>query len=193
MTPAQKLYDALCAQSKALGRRLTKEEYLGVFEREIALIVKESAKERKRAGIDERAASILNVYPRREGGDAALVSISKAIQTDGFEVVLEKTTEYASAVARWAYHRKKSQSGSSLIPLPTTWFGNRRYLDDSKEWWEGTGGREKAKEPVCLPEPMGWRFAHPDSRFVTENIPWNRIDLPTQRWISENTPQQRQA
>jgi hypothetical protein len=148
------------------------------------------AKERKRAEIDERAAQILNVYPRRQGGEAGLTAISKAIAKDGFDKVLEGTTEYASAVARWSYARRVSQSGSSLIPLPATWFGNRCYLDDPKYWWEGTGKKDKEeKEAVLLAEPEGWRFAHPDNRFVTEHIAWSAIDTASQKWIIANTPQ----
>jgi hypothetical protein len=165
-------------------------EFLAGYEVDVKLACEARRKERKKAAIDERARDILNVYPRREGGTAALQAITKAISQDGFEAVLERTTEYASAVARWAPNRKKAQSGSSLIPLPATWFGNRRYFDDSKAWWEGTGGKEKAKEVICLPEPEGWRFAHPESRFVTENIPWASIDLTTQKWIIENSHQQ---
>lgn len=143
-----------------------------------------ATKERKRAGIDPRAADVLNVYPRREGGDAALVSISKAIAQDGLETVLERTTEYASAVARWPIGRKRSQSGSSLIPLPTTFYNSRRYMDDSAAWWEGTGGRDKATKPKsCLPEWPGWRFKFADSMQVRNNVPWENIDEPTQAHI----------
>ena len=156
------LRSALYAKSRSFTppRRLEPAEILEVCQ-EVALVliaeaVKASKKERKKSGIDERARDILNVYPRREGGDAALLSITKAIQKDGFEAVLEKTTEYASAVARWSHSRKKAANGSSLIPMATTWFNGRRYLDDSAQWWEGTGGKAKAATVTSLPVPENW-------------------------------------
>ena len=129
------------------------------LDRLCAIIEEEYAKctkERKRSGIDERASAILNVYPRREGGEAALLSISKAIQKDGFDCVLERTAEYGQAVARWAPNRRKAQSGASLIPLPTTWFNQRRYMDDSSAWWEGTGGKQKTSPEASIAPPDGW-------------------------------------
>lgn len=183
---------ALRAEAQAQGRRLTHEEILAVCSRLANQLVDEASrtakKERARAQIDPQAHAILNVYPRREGGEAALVSITKAIAKDGFDAVLERTSEYAQAVARWPHNRRRSASGSSLIPLPTTFFNNRRYLDDSAQWWEGTGGKSAASKPEQLPEPEGWRFHHPDSRYVRDHEPWERIDLLTQRWIIDNTP-----
>ena len=201
MTFREQLLAACKAKASLLKRKLAAAE---VFE--VAVGVGESVSintetpptlnsPRKKAPIDERAAQILNVYPRRQGGDAGLAAISKALARDGFERVLSGTSEYASAVARWSYARRVSQSGSSLIPLPATWFGNHCYLDDPKYWWEGTGKADKEeKEAVLLAEPEGWRFAHPESRNVKENIPWAAIDISTQKWIIANTaPKQKQA
>lgn len=158
--PRQTFDSALRAKCKQAGRKLTYSEVLdevcAVHSVLVAEAVKAAKKERQKSGIDLRARDILNVYPRREGGDAALVSISKAIAQDGFDVVLAKTSEYAQAVARWSHARKKSQSGSSLIPLPTTFFNNRRYLDDSGAWWEGTGGKPKSDPVETLPVPQDW-------------------------------------
>lgn len=176
--------------SEQLGRRLSEVEWKAAHRAEYA----KALKDKKKACIDERARDIFNVYPRREGGTAALSAISKSIEMDGFEAVLAKTTEYASAVARWPKNRRKSQDGRSCIPLPTTWYGNRRYFDDSKEWWAGTGAKEKEeKEALLIAEPEGWRFLHKESRFVTENIPWASIDTATQKWIIEHMPQRNTA
>lgn len=144
MTSEEKLFDMLAKQSALLSRPLRKTEWLTITKGFLATL----GKERKKSQIDDRAESILRLFPRREGGDAALVAISKAIWHDGFELVHERTSEYASAVARWSQGRRKSQSGSSLIPLPKTWFGNRRYTDDPKAWWDGTGGKPKAELPA---------------------------------------------
>lgn len=184
-TFGQRLYASFMSDSQAKGRKLNMDEIIALADRQYSI----ATKERKKAQVDERAGQILNIYPRRQGGEAGLTAISKAIAKDGFEKVLEGASEYASAVARWAYARRVSQSGSSLIPLPATWFGNRCYLDDPKYWWEGTGKADKEeKEAVLLAEPAGWRFAHPDSRNVRENIPWSAIDISTQKWLIANTP-----
>lgn len=177
---------ACIAKSKELGRKLVWAEVL-----ELACECHAKAtKERKRAEVLPESQQVFNAYPRRSGGEAALLAISKAIRNDGFEAVLDGTLEFAAAVARWPHGRRVSQSGQSLIPMPSTFFGNRRYtLDDRKTWWEGTGKAEKEeKQAALLAEPEGWRFAHPESRFVTENISWASIDLASQKWIIANTP-----
>lgn len=180
----EKLIERCTAKALELGRRLGRLEIVD----EAAALYLAASKQRKKAQIDPHAAAILNVYPRREGGEAALLSISKAIAQDGFDAVLEKTAEYASAVARWSHGRKRDTDGKSKIPMPSTWFNQRRYNDDTKEWWEGTGGKPKSDAIDQLLEPQGWRFYHPDNRFVTQNDPWERIDVISQRWIIENTP-----
>lgn len=184
MTAEEKLYDKLAATAQDFRRPLKRAEWLAVA----GAFLKALSKERKRADIDPRAKDIFNIYPRREGGDAALLSITKSLQHDGFEVVLSRTAEYAQAVARWAANRKRSQSGSSLIPLPTTFFNNRRYLDDPAQWWAGTGGREAVKKDneEKLVEPENWRAQFSDSRPVQDNTPWDRIDLATQRYIVQH-------
>jgi GTP-dependent phosphoenolpyruvate carboxykinase len=74
--------------------------------------------------------------------------------------------------------------------MPTTFYHQRRYcLDDRKTWWEGTGKKQKEeREAILLAEPSGWRFSHPESRFVTEHIAWAAIDIASQKWIIANTP-----
>ncbi len=153
-------------------------------------------KERKKeTPLQEGAERVFNAYPRRVGGRDALLSISKAIATDGLETVMDGTLEFAAAVARWPKARLTSKSGTSFIPLPTTFYNNQRYkLDDRRTWWEGTAKAEKdEKEAILLAEPSGWRFAHPESRFVTENIAWSAIDTASQKWIIANTPQRQQT
>lgn len=184
---------------RALGRKLTADEMwdeaASIHQFAVLELQKEwekRRKERKKAGIDERAGGIYNLYPRKEGGTEALLSISKAIQRDGYEKVMAGTTEYASAVARWSPARKRAQSGESKLAMPTTWFNQGRYNDDPKAWWEGTGGKAEAEKPkIMLPEPWNWREVHPESRPVRENIAWQNLDETTQKWIVDNTPQQK--
>ena len=186
MTFRASFIESCTAQAKLLGRKLTFGEVCDIAE----ATHKGAIRERKRGAILPEAEQVYNAYPRRSGGESALTSISKAINLDGLEAVLDGTLEFSAAVARWPYGRRVSQSGQSLIPMPKTFFDNRRYaLDDRKTWWEGTGKAEKEeKEAIALSEPVGWRFAHPESRFVTENISWAAIDLASQKWIIANTP-----
>lgn len=198
-TPGQRLWSAFVSEKRAKGGSLSADDFIRVGDELVSIFRQEWAREakarkRKEAPVDERAADILNVYPRREGGQAALLSITKAIAHDGFVAVLEKTTEYASAVARWQPGRKRSVNGTSLIPLPTTFFNNRRYMDDPAQWWEGTGGKQKAQQTeVIAPEPEGWRFRFPDSRPVLDNTPWAQIDATTRGYITEQMKQSHTA
>lgn len=182
----EQLIAACTDKAKTLGRKLQSME---IVELACECHVK-ATKERKKAEVLPESEQVFNAYPRRSGGEAALRAISKAIRNDGFEAVLDGTLEFAAAVARWPQGRRVSQSGQSLIPMPSTFYDNRRYaLDDRKTWWEGTGKAEKEeKQAALLAEPQGWRFAHPESRFVTENISWAAIDLASQKWIIANTP-----
>jgi len=101
VTKAEQLYEALCL-ARPGGKDWPKPgspfalSVVGVLEKELA----GAKKEKKKLEIDERAKNIFNVYPNRQGGQAALKSISDSIAEDWFDFVLERTTQYATACAR---------------------------------------------------------------------------------------------
>lgn len=181
-------YVALMTAKEAKGRSLDSVEIKQVLriQHEISLKEWESRRKAKqKTGIDERAKAIFNLYPRREGGTAALLSITKAIDEDGFELVLAKTTEYANAVARWPrlYRYSQSKPGEparDLVPMATTWFNQRRYNDDAQNWVR-VGGAPAPKVKANLSEPLNWRLLFPD--FVHVEKPWIQIDRASQEYI----------
>lgn len=149
------LYLALCRANiggkkwppmdSAFGRGV-----VACLDAEIAKEPKKRAK--KEVLIDERAKNIFNVYPNRQGGQAALKAITESIAEDGFDLVLEMTTKYATACARYNKEDRK------MIPHATTWYNNRRYkLDDPKTWYKGGGEpAEIVKHTRHIPAPTGW-------------------------------------
>ena len=74
------------------------------------------------------AETIYSHYPRKIGKADALKAIAKAVKQDGYQVILDATMEYASAVARWPDSEKQ------YVPHPSTWFNRASYLDDRSEW-----------------------------------------------------------
>lgn len=64
-------------------------------------------------------------YPRKQGRKAALAKIAAAIKRHGLEVVLKATIDYAKA-------RKGMEQ--QYTPIPATWYGQERYLDDPSTW-----------------------------------------------------------
>lgn len=147
---------------------------------------KEATKERKRGEIDERAQAIFNLYPNRQGGVAALKAITESIAEDGFDFVLERTTQYANAVARWPRHYRYSQhpdsKGKDMVPHASTWFNQRRFRDDP-ETWRRVGDAPPPKQKVDLPEPQNWRESFPN--YIHVGKPWNLIDTASQQYIVE--------
>lgn len=198
-THGQRLLTEFMARKQSKGANLCSEEIVSAADDMVGVFLAEerkkwetAKKEKKKASLEEGSERVFNAYPRRVGGQDALASISKAIKRDGLETVLEGTLEFAAAVARWPKARLVSKSGTSFVPMPSTFYNNQRYiLDDRKTWWEGTGKKElEEKQVLLLAEPQGWRFAHPNNRFVTENIPWASIDTFSQKWLIANTPHQ---
>jgi len=195
---------AACQSKRAeLGRQMTPAEADAVLDGcfkeasdgilgEARLAWEKARKEKKKGAIDDRAHGLYKLYPRSEGGTDALQKITKAINEHGYERVYEGTKEYAAAVARWSHARRHTQSGASTIPMPSTWFGNARYNDDSKAWWEGTGGRDAVLKPKPqLTEPSNWRQTFPD--FLHVNEAWANIDPASQSYICEQMKLRKQA
>jgi hypothetical protein len=155
MTASEKLYEALCAQSKALGRRLTKEEYLAVFEREIGLILKESAKERKRSGVVPEAEQIYNLFPKKVGREDALRAISAALKKHSLEYLLDKTNQFRECVESWPTAYRYFQDGGDRCPHPASWYNAGRFADDPKEW-RRHGAKNSGPQKIHVQAPLGW-------------------------------------
>lgn len=71
---------------------------------------------------------IYNSYPKKVSRAIALKAISKALEREKSEVLLEATKAYATAVFNWPENEKQ------FIPMPATWFNQERYLDDRSTW-----------------------------------------------------------
>lgn len=88
------------------------------------------------------AEDVYNAYPRKVGKQAAIRAIDGAIKrlnSNGRGILfpakltlMERTTAYAAAVAKWPADDKQ------FIPHPATWFNRGSYDDDPKEWQRGT-------------------------------------------------------
>tara|TARA_Y100000361_G_scaffold152757_1_gene172958 strand:+ start:937 stop:1692 length:756 start_codon:yes stop_codon:yes gene_type:complete len=83
---------------------------------------------------------IYSMYPRRvgKGGkNGAIASITKALKSNSFEKLLERTKQYAEMVAD-----KEKQ----FIPYPSTWFNQERYNDDPDEWMDNEAKQKKINQ-----------------------------------------------
>lgn len=194
MTTREKFKEALSAKARPLGRRLTPDEILDVCEAVMAQIEadwEKRRKERKRGGIHPDAERVYELYPKKTGKEAALLEITKALNKHPLEYLLDKTAQFAACVAAWPSSYRYFQDGGDRVWNPVNFYRDGHHEDDPKEWKRQ--GSRGAPPPVGLPEPEGWRFAHPESRQVTENIPWANIDRTTQQWIIDHTPKQHTA
>lgn len=92
---------------------------------------------RKAIPANSRALAVYQAYPRHVGKTKALKAIEQAIKAGGADI-LERTTAYALAVAKWPASEKQ------FVPHPATWFNRGSYLDDPKEWQRGKETQAKA-------------------------------------------------
>ena len=71
-----------------------------------------------------QAEAIYQAYPRKVAKNEALKAITKALEKEKYEHLLERTEAYA-----------KARNGDlSYMPNPSTWFNQERYNDDPKTW-----------------------------------------------------------
>lgn len=176
MNFADRLFAAMVSEATPLGRRLNKQEWLAVAQR----VFEAEKKATRKAAISSDAEQVFALYPRREGGTAALHSITVAIEKDGLPTVLAKTREYAEAVSRWPRLYRYSSEGRDLVPMATTWFNQRRYMDDSTQWHR-SGGRPAPKLVQMLPEPQGWREVM--TEYVNRDRKWAALPVADQESI----------
>ena len=175
MNFADRLFAAMVA-AKPADRRLNKQEWLAVAQR----VFEAEKKATRKASISDDADAVYAIYPRREGGTAALHAITLAIEKDGLQTVLAKTREYADAVSRWPRLYRYSREGRDLVPMATTWFNQRRYMDDSTQWHR-SGGKPAPKVVQSLPEPAGWREVM--TEYVNRDRAWEVLPRADQESI----------
>ncbi len=192
--------EALSAKARGLNppRRLNPEEILEVCNMVAETLIGEAEKgwelrrkARVKAGIHPDAEKVYGLYPKKAGREDALKSITAALKKHPLEYLLDKTAQFSACVANWPSSYRYFKDGGDRVWNPVNFFNGGHYEDDPSEWKRH--GSRMAPPPVGLPEPEGWRFAHPESRFVTENISWAMIDRTTQQWIIEHTPKQNTA
>jgi hypothetical protein len=103
---------------------------------------------------------IYSIYPRKEGKQAALKAIEKAVirlmkgevphspmsRREAVDYLTLRVTEYADSAVG-------SQSDQTMIPHPSTWFNQGRYDDDQSNWESGDGtGRSPTLQPKSAPK-----------------------------------------
>lgn len=80
--------------------------------------------------IDAKSERIYEEYPRHEGKAAALTAIRKALDSVPYEDLVASVVDYNRSCR--ATRREKR-----FIPLPATWFNQKRWLDDRINWYFG--------------------------------------------------------
>lgn len=77
---------------------------------------------------------IYSAYPKHVGKKSALKAIAKVLaeQSIDAETLLQKTKDYAAAVATWPSEKLEYR------PDPASWFNGGRYDDDPAEWFRYT-------------------------------------------------------
>ncbi len=161
MTAAERLYDKLDEARKAtLEGKLPKPEWLAVVEAFLASL----SKERRAAAVDAGAAEIYEAYPKKVGRDDALKAITAALKKHPKEYLLDKTAQFAAAVASWPSSYRYKLDGRDTCPHPATWFNQGRYADDPGEWRRAgsrsaPGGRPAPAGPTPAQEEQAARDA----------------------------------
>lgn len=179
MNFGEKLVERYTEEAKRLGRRLVRAEYVALADE----LFREATKERKKSGVHPDAERIYELFPKKVGRDAALQAITKALAKNTTEYLLDKTSQFARAVADWPSSYRYFNDGADRCPHPSTWFNEARYADDPSTWKRH--GSRGSPPPIKqdLPEPPGWRAAFPD--FIHVHKDWHALDQFSQRHIVE--------
>lgn len=184
-------FEALKQKAASLGRRLTPQEIVEVCQGVTEGIVAQKLKERKRSSIHPDAERVYELFPKKVGRDAALAAISKALEKNSTEYLLDKTSQFARAVADWPSSYRYFQDGGDRCPHPSTWYNEARYADDPTTWKRHGARSAPPKVKVDMPEPEGWREAFPD--FIHADKPWHSLDAFSQSHIIEHMKQRAHA
>jgi hypothetical protein len=91
--------------------------------------------------IDEPICSVLpeetiyDAYPKKIGRPVALRVIRKAIESHGFEFILERTRLFANSY----------NGDPQYVPNPARWFNEQRFADDPTTWRKSVGTVRRPK------------------------------------------------
>lgn len=113
-------------KQSAKKENIKKKESLELPLGEMETNTKTQEKPQAKSELDEQAAKIYELYPRKAARPDAIKAIKKALKGVGYTDLYAKTSKYATAV-------KESQKELSYIPYPATWFNREEYNDD----WSG--------------------------------------------------------
>lgn len=86
----------------------------------------------------KQAEEIYAAYPKKAGKPKAIQAILKALDKTNFEVLLERTKQYALA----------RQGKPDFTPYPASWFNAERYNDDPSTW--GSAELKPAEKPKLV-------------------------------------------
>jgi len=92
-----------------------------VFPEGLELISETEPQKPIQAERSEQALTIYQAYPRKRNRAAALKAISKALERESFDLLLQRTEAYATA---------RSSEDPQFTPHPATWFNNEGYHDE---------------------------------------------------------------
>jgi len=103
----------------------------------------EKPKEKKkapgeRAELERQIAEIWKAYPKKVGKPKGTEAIAKALKTETFAFLLERTQTYAAAVRRWP------RGNDHFIKHPQGWFNDERYHDDEAAWERSSGDGDRS-------------------------------------------------
>jgi len=80
--------------------------------------------------VEALAEALYALYPKKVGKGAAIKAIVKVLKSgEVTELELLPTVRaYAEAVNQW------SEQDKTYVPNPSTWFNQKRYMDDPATW-----------------------------------------------------------
>lgn len=117
---------------------IKKKESLELPLGEMETNAKTQEKPQAKSELDEQAAKIYELYPRKAARPDAIKAIKKALKVEGYTDLYAKTQKYATAV-------KESQKELSYIPYPATWFNREEYNDNFETLYRTSQRNRKTK------------------------------------------------
>ena len=117
---------------------IKKKESLELPLGEMETNAKTQEKPQAKSELDEQAAKIYELYPRKVARPDAIKAIKKALKVEGYTDLYAKTQKYATAV-------KESQKELSYIPYPATWFNREEYNDNFETLYRTSQRNRKTK------------------------------------------------